>query len=117
MMQCLAWPFAPRADPRERGACPRHPIARLTLVAVVSIVGACAVTGNQTAPGKSGTNTGAPPARYNLAGYPPTFRDGFNAACDAARRHASVTADPARYAADPQYRQGWKDGASICKTP
>ncbi len=114
MRQCLAWPFAPRAGPRETGACPRHPIARLTLVAVVSIVGACAGTGDKIAPGKPVTNAN-PPARYNLAGYPPAFRDGFNTACDAARRRTSVTADPARYAADTQYRQGWKDGASICR--
>lgn len=117
MMRCPALPFAPHAGTRASGACRRHPITRLAMAAVVFVVAACAGTLDQTAPGKSGTKAGAPPARYNLAGYPPAFRAGFNAACDAARRHVTVVADPTRYAADPQYRQGWKDGASICKTP
>ena len=88
------------------------------MIAVACIVGACAGTGDKidaVDARKPVKNAGAPPARYNLAGYPPAFREGFNAACDAAKRRTGVTADPARYTTDPQYRQGWKDGASICR--
>lgn len=55
------------------------------------------------------------PARYNLAGYPPPFRDGFNAGCEAAKRKVTEAEDKARFASDSQYRAGWKDGQSVCK--
>lgn len=64
--------------------------------------------------GGSGTAQKAP-ARYNLAGYPPPFRDGFNAGCEAAKRKVTEAEDKARFASDSQYRAGWKDGQSVCK--
>ena len=72
-------------------------------------LGACA-----TQPGSTGTAQKAP-ARYNLAGYPPAFRDGFNAGCEAAKRNVAVPEDKTRYASDGQFKAGWKDGQSICK--
>ncbi len=114
MMRYLARLSARCNDPRETGARRGRLASRFTVVAAACIIGACAGTGDKTASGKPVGNAGAP-ARYNLAGYPPAFRAGFNAACDAAKRHTTVIADRERYNADPQYRQGWKDGASICR--
>jgi hypothetical protein len=77
---------------------------------VLFALGACALQ-----PGTTGTERKPPPARYNLAGYPPAFRDGFDAGCDAAKHNVGTPADNARYGTDPQYRAGWKDGQSLCK--
>lgn len=55
------------------------------------------------------------PARYNLSGYPPSFRDGFNAGCDAVKRGIATAEDKTRHASDLQYKAGWNDGQSICK--
>lgn len=79
------------------------------LCTAVLVLSACATGGN------SGTGQKAPAARYNLSGYPPPFRDGFNAGCDAAKRRLTEAEDKARYASDGQYRAGWKDGQSVCK--
>jgi len=79
------------------------------LCATVLMLQGCATGGN------AGTAQKAPAARYNLAGYPPPFRDGFNAGCDAAKRKAAEAEDKARYTSDSQYRAGWKDGQSVCK--
>jgi hypothetical protein len=78
-------------------------------LAVLLVLGACALQ-----PGSTGTPEKAP-ARYNLAGYPPAFRDGFNAGCEAIKRNVATPADQARYASDAQYKAGWKDGQSVCK--
>jgi len=79
-------------------------------VVVLFALGACALQ-----PGTPDTGRKPPPARYNLAGYPPAFRDGFDAGCDAAKHNVVSPADSARYGADPQYKAGWKDGQSLCK--
>lgn len=73
------------------------------------LAGGCATGGG------SGSAQKAPAARYNLAGYPPPFRDGFNAGCEAAKRKLTEAEDKARFASDTQYRAGWKDGQSVCK--
>jgi hypothetical protein len=79
------------------------------LVALL-MLGACALQ-----PGSTGTERKPAPARYNLAGYPPAFQDGFNAGCEAVKRNSATPADTTRYSSDPQYKAGWKDGQSICK--
>jgi hypothetical protein len=55
------------------------------------------------------------PVRYNLSGYPPAFKDGFNAGCEAVKHDVSAPRDSSRYASEPQYKAGWKDGQSVCK--
>ena len=65
--------------------------------------------------GGAGTAQKAPAAHYNLAGYPPPFREGFNAGCDAAKRKVTEAENKARLTSDSQYRAGWKDGQSVCK--
>lgn len=79
-------------------------------LALLLALGACALQ-----PGSTGTERKPPQARYNLAGYPPAFRDGFEAGCEAAKRNVMAPADTSRHASDPQYKAGWKDGQSICK--
>jgi hypothetical protein len=57
----------------------------------------------------------APPAKaaVNLTGFTPDFRAGYGDGCasvNAARRR-----DEARYKADVQYAQGWRDGYDVCR--
>jgi len=84
--------------------------------AAVIALGGCAGIAEQPATGSATATPPPPHARYNLAGYPPAFRAGFDAGCEAARHSAGKVPPPGRTTnSDPQYRQGWKDGASICK--
>lgn len=47
----------------------------------------------------------------NLSGFPPDFRRGFSAGCDAARAN-----DPSRRPkGDGPYAVGWNDGFDYCK--
>jgi hypothetical protein len=57
----------------------------------------------------------APRPKYNLAGYPPAFRDGYIDGCETARESQFARKDAARFAGDGQYKTGWNDGNSICK--
>jgi hypothetical protein len=59
--------------------------------------------------------TEAPRPKYNLAGYPPAFRDGYIDGCETAKESGFARKDATRFAADAQYQSGWKDGNSICK--
>ena len=70
--------------------------------------------------GQPATTTTPPPRPptaaapgINLAGYSPAFRAGYADGCgsvDAARKR-----DEARFKADADYAQGWRDGNDICK--
>jgi len=87
---------------------------RTSGLVVLAVCCSALVAGGCATSGGSGTAQKAP-ARYNLAGYPPPFRDGFNAGCEAAKRKVTEAEDKARFASDAQYRAGWKDGQSVCK--
>lgn len=58
--------------------------------------------------------TEAPRPQYNLAGYPPSVRDGYIDGCETARQSSYGRKDDKRMAADAQYKMGWNDGFSIC---
>lgn len=53
---------------------------------------------------------------YNLAGYPKAAQEGYIDGCETAKRSAYGFKDQKRYAADIQYRMGWDDGLSICRS-
>jgi len=52
---------------------------------------------------------------YNLAGYPPSARDGYIDGCESAKHSPYARRDAKRMAADAQYEMGWNDGFSICR--
>lgn len=52
---------------------------------------------------------------YNLAGYPPAFKDGYIDGCETAKRTSYGFKDKQRFSADSQYRMGWNDGFSLCR--
>jgi hypothetical protein len=54
-------------------------------------------------------------APVNLAGFPPAFKEGYMEGCDSARRGGTPRRDAKRYAEDPQYAAGWRDGLDMCK--
>jgi hypothetical protein len=87
-----------------------------TVMAVLLIgMGACAQQ-RERAPRSPAQPTRPPDTHgFNLSGYPPAFREGFDAGCTAARRGQTKPVDPQRQANDPQYRLGWQDGQSICR--
>jgi hypothetical protein len=51
---------------------------------------------------------------YNLAGYPPAFRDGYVDGCDSTRQPASTVRDENRFKTDSTYATGWRDGFDMC---
>ncbi|SRR5258705_5802134 len=51
---------------------------------------------------------------YNLTGYPPAVREGYIDGCETAKKSQYAKKDTKRFAADPQYQMGWKDGFGIC---
>jgi len=65
----------------------------------------------------AGDGTGAPgakpaaPQRYNLTGYSAEFKQGYGDACATPRRR-----DEARFKSDGDYKMGWNDGQSICRS-
>jgi hypothetical protein len=56
----------------------------------------------------------APKPQYNLAGYPPSVREGYIDGCESARKSTYGRKDEKRIAVDPQYKMGWNDGFQIC---
>ena len=57
----------------------------------------------------------SPPPTVNLAGFPPAFRDGFADGCQSAKAGAAKRRDETRYAQNPQYATGWRDGYDMCR--
>jgi hypothetical protein len=69
----------------------------------------------QPEPYKGPPRAEAPRPQYNLAGYPPAFRDGYIDGCETARESRFARKDAARFAAEAQYKTGWTDGNTLCK--
>jgi len=60
-------------------------------------------------------NPVAPQAHpVNLAGFPPSFKDGYADGCQSARAVTGSRRDEKRFAADRQYASGWRDGFDAC---
>jgi len=51
---------------------------------------------------------------YNLAGYPPAFKDGYIDGCETAKKTSYGSKNKQRFSKDSQYRNGWKDGFDMC---
>ena len=60
----------------------------------------------------SGSPSGSGPAKVNLNGYPPAFKEGYSDGCNSAA--GGLSRDRARFKSDLQYAQGWRDGYDIC---
>ncbi len=64
----------------------------------------------------AGCASPAPTAKHanvNLAGFPPAFKSGYADGCGSVA--GAMKKDAARFKADAQYAQGWRDGFDICK--
>jgi len=57
----------------------------------------------------------APSKTINLSGFPPAFRDGYADGCSSAKPLTLKRRDEARFAKDPQYASGWRDGYDVCR--
>jgi hypothetical protein len=55
-----------------------------------------------------------PPPQVNLTGFPPAFKAGHAAGCRSATEGTTIK-DNARFAKDPQYASGWRDGFDMCR--
>lgn len=79
-------------------------MTRTTSIALIAVVllGACASQQPAT-------------PNVNLAGYPQAFKDGYADGCATARAAIGTRKDEARFAADAQYAQGWRDGHDACR--
>jgi len=56
-----------------------------------------------------------PPPKYNLTGFPPAFRDGYDDGCRSAKPGALKRRQETRFKNDAQYASGWRDGYDICR--
>jgi len=54
------------------------------------------------------------PAQANLAGFPPSYKQGYADGCDSARSVLGSAKNAKRFKSDRQYAQGWRDGTDIC---
>ena len=57
---------------------------------------------------------GSQPRSVNLAGFPPSFKDGYGDGCQSARALVGSRRDEKRFASDRQYASGWRDGFDAC---
>ena len=92
---------------------------RIRLLAVgAALIAGCA--GQQTGPTQPAETppTPKPPTAaepgINLSGYSPAFRAGYADACNSVDAGARKR-DEARFKAETDYAQGWRDGNDICK--
>ena len=82
------------------------------LMMMVAWLSGCATTPSpETKKTDAPAARSAPAPRYNLTGYSPAFKAGYADACAAPRRRSD-----ARFKSDDEYRMGWQDGSSVCKT-
>jgi len=92
---------------------------RIRLLAVgAALIAGCA--GQQTSPTQPAETppTPKPPTAakpgINLSGYSPAFRAGYADGCNSVDAGARKR-DEARFKAETDYAQGWRDGNDICK--
>jgi hypothetical protein len=72
-------------------------------------------TGCASSPAPPQAPRGSPAAagaNANLSGFPAEFRQGYADGCASAR--GSRVRDEKRFAGEPQYTAGWRDGFDIC---
>ena len=86
-------------------------VAALSSVLVLVWLAGCAATKDPPSTPTTPKRSSSAP-RYNLAGYSPAFKAGYTDACATPRRRSE-----ARFKSDEDYRMGWQDGSSVCKTP
>ncbi|MDR2710116.1 MAG: membrane lipoprotein lipid attachment site-containing protein [Burkholderiales bacterium] len=57
-----------------------------------------------------------PKPKYNLSGFPLTYRQGYDDGCNSAKDGAqgAERKDAQRFAHDANYRTGWQDGYALC---
>ena len=88
------------------------------LAAGAALIAGCA--GQQTGPTQPAETppTPKPPTAaepgINLSGYSPAFRAGYADGCNSVDAGARKR-DEARFKAETDYAQGWRDGNDICK--
>ena len=85
----------------------------ITIVVSIVIAGCASINTSK----KVKTSKPMPPSTrptYNLAGYPPAFKDGYIDGCETAKESAYGSKDGQRFKEDNQYRNGWKDGYNLC---
>jgi hypothetical protein len=95
-------------------------------LAALLLLGACGsipTTGPASGPATAPSSAPPPsksanaPARINMSGYPPEFRQGYEDGCASAGARAKggrQVRNEARFKADLQYASGWRDGFDMC---
>ena len=90
---------------------------RLITVGAALIAGCAGQQTSPTQPGEAPPPPKAPTAAkpgINLSGYSPAFRAGYADGCNSVDAGARKR-DEARFKAETDYAQGWRDGNDICK--
>lgn len=72
-------------------------------LALIALISACA------------SQTASPPARVNLSGFPPAFKQGYDDGCVSSGTRSGARRDEGRYQTEADYMMGWNDGYSACR--
>jgi len=93
-------------------------IRRLTCVAMISSIAACANTrpkseSEPAPPSRSNPARTAKPATGGLVNVPPAYKDGYSDGCTSTA--GGRKRDDKRYLSDRQYGLGWRDGFNLCR--
>ena len=90
----------------------------MSVIFLLSVVAGCATTNTPSGEGTRPPGPLPPSTRptYNLAGYPPGFKDGYIDGCETSKGSAYGHKDAQRMVSDAQYLMGWKDGFDICRS-
>jgi hypothetical protein len=89
-------------------------MGRLIAIMIIVVIAGCASTNTSKKMKPSDPLASSTRPTYNLAGYPPAFKDGYIDGCETAKRSVYGLKDEQRFAEDNQYRNGWKDGYNLC---
>ena len=87
---------------------------RLITIIIFLVIAGCASTNTSKKVKPSGPLPPSTRPTYNLAGYPPSFKDGYIDGCETAKKSTYGFKDEKRFTEDNQYRNGWKDGYNLC---
>lgn len=104
----------------------------IAAVLLIFTVASCTTTGQSQRPSETLPSSGPlpssrplpsaaplpPSARptYNLTGYSPAFKDGYIDGCETAKKSSYGVKNERRFSSDNQYRMGWNDGFSLCRS-
>ena len=89
-------------------------MGRLIAIMTILVIASCASPSANKKMKLSDPLASSTRPTYNLAGYRPAFKEGYIDGCETAKKSLYGLKDEKRFTEENQYRDGWKDGYSLC---